>query len=491
MPVIQASSPSRTPTSPATQGHSGIRPLSENFLAILFLVGISALLTAALDVPRVRSDGFAYYVWIEALVRDHTVNLTAAARHYAPYLTYQVIIDPRTGRVASAFAFGSAILWSPFYAVALLLDPVRGLGFHARDAAFLAAQGDTFLNSLAISLGTWVYVTVALVLSFLLARRLVGVKTAVFVVLATFVGTPLYYYTAIEPTMAHGVATFVVTLVIWLVARSPILPLNHRDAVPSANQQRRAFGPAQAFSAFRGVRYWLIVGLAIGLAGTVRWQLILLAVPIGLTLLTMRRFRELGACASGSALLFVAVPCVWWYQFGSPSPTAVGTIHTWLPSACANVLVTPVSGMFVWSPVTLLGVFGIVGLTIVCPRRSGILLLVFLIFEVVISAMAGDGTAGASFGMRRLTEVYPIFVIGIAWLIQHMSTSSATLRNLTYAAIVVCTAFTTALFLTYIRALIDPVTGTVIDAILVWLPPHTAASFEAVRSIHLFGFGSY
>ena len=464
-----------SPPSPARA-----RRFSGDLLATLLLIAVSAVFTAALDVPRVRSDGFAYYIWLEALVRDHTVDLAAAAHHYASFVTYQVNVDPRTSRVATPFAFGSAVFWSPFYALSRLLDPIRGLGFHARDAAYLTTQGDTFLHSVAVAFGTWVYVTIALVLSFRLARRLVGVTSALFVVLATFFGTPLYYYTTIEPTMSHGTATFAVTLVVWLLAGTEVLPLGQSRVPPVDAKGTGA----------RGLRYWFAVGLAVGLAGLVRWQLILLAVPIELALLARGRVRSVAACALGSAVLFSAVPLIWWYQYGSPNPAAVGTTHGLLLSAFANVLISPVSGMFAWAPLTILGIVGVIGLGITGSRRVAVMLLTFLLLEVLASALAGNGTDGASFGQRRMTEAYPIFVIGLAWLLQRGGLSSTTGR-LIYLAIPACTGFTGVLFLTYIRALVDPATGTVIEAILLWLPPHTSASFAAIRTIHVFGFGSY
>lgn len=481
----------QTPNPTAYRGFPTTNHSRANVVAILVLIGMSALLTAALDVPKVRSDGFAYYIWLQTLVRDHSLDIAPVARQYARFLTYQVIVDPRTGRIVTQFAFGTAVLWAPFYAVSLLLDHVRGLGLHARDAAFIAIQGDTFLHSLAVSFGTWVYSTVALVLSFLMARRLVDVKTAAFVILAAFVGTPLYYYTAIEPTMSHGVATFAITLPIWLVTRTNVLPIQRWVDCSLDSPDKKSWLKHVVDTRFAHPRYWFIVGLTLGLAGTIRWQLILLSIPIGLGLLYRGRLPDLLACAAGAAVVFVTVPLSWWYLFGSPTPAAVGTVRDWVPDGWQDVLFAPASGIFVWSPITLLGVVGIVGLAVTGPRRTGILLLMFLALEVVVNAVAGDPSAGSSFGMRRMTEAFPVFVIGLAWLLQRVAHSRTTVRGIVYGATLVCAAFTMLLFFTYIRALINPQTGTVIDAIIVWLPPHTLASFNAVRSIHVFGFGSY
>lgn len=93
--------------------------------------------------------------------------------------------------------------------------------------------------------------------------------------------------------------------------------------------------------------------------------------------------------------------------------------------------------------------------------------------------------------MRRLTEAFPVYVIGLTWLFQRVAQSKTTVRGIVYGATLICAAFTMLLCFTYIRALINPQTGTVTDAIIAWLPPHTIASFNAVRSIHVFGFGSY
>ncbi len=463
--------------------------LTANHLAILVLIGISGFLAAPLDVPMIRSDGFAYYIWLETLVRNHTLDLSLAANHFARFITYQVRVNNQTGRYNSAFAFGAAIFWAPFYSASLLLDQFKGLGLiHARDQVFLALQGDTLVHSFAVAFATWTYVTVTLVLSFLMSRRLLGIKAAVLVTLLAFLGTPLYYYTVIEPTMAHGVATFAVTVPIWLTVQSGLLPLNDDTDAPIPAPRSGSWLARQPQMRFARPWYWLMVGLLTGLAGTVRWQLILLAIPLALALLFRARLIDLVTFAVGVGAIFITVPLSWIYMYGSPSPTAVGTVRDWIPTGWEKVLIAPASGMFAWAPLTLLAVIGLACMLIDGRRRIAIVLTLIVVLQILINSVAGDPTAGSSFGMRRMTEMYPVFVIGLSWLLYRVNDRSPALHGLVLTLMLACTAFTMLLFFTYIAVLIDPATGTVIDAIVVWLPPHTAMSLARVLSLHINGF---
>ena len=145
----------------------------------------------------------------------------------------------------------------------------------------------------------------------------------------------------------------------------------------------------------------------------------------------------------------------------------------------------------VWSPITILALIGLVGLSIEGPRRTGILLGLFVIMDIAVNGVAGVPTGGASFGMRRMTAMFPILAIGLAWLLQRSMSLPRVLNRSLVVASLTGVGLTMWLFFTYIRALIDPATGTVLDAVAVWLPPHTTTTFDARRSIHLFGFGSY
>ncbi|HUX88726.1 MAG TPA: hypothetical protein VMW65_17105 [Chloroflexota bacterium] len=462
------------------------RRRGHDFVAILTLIGLSAFLTAALDHPQVRSDGFAYYLWLETLFRDHTLNLSLAVHHYAPFLTYQAVFDARTHRYVTQVPFGPALLWGPFYLLFARFPAVTVAGIPLHDPAYVTIQGQSLVFSLSVAFASWAYATVALVMWYAIARRILDVAHALVVTLAVFLGTPMYYYTAVEPTMAHAVATFAVTLTVWLVVRSDRLPLDDSSKDPDLVGRP---GVRRARTGVKLVLDWALVGLTIGLAGTSRWQLVLLAIPVGILLLSWKGWKELLACGVGTALIFVTVPVSWLFLFGSPLPSAVGTVHDVWPSQWATVLFSPVAGLFTWSPITILSLIGLVVLAQRGQRRSALVLILGVAVQVLMNAMAGDGTGGSSFGMRRMTEMDPIFVIGLAILLRETHGSNWRRRGV-YAATAFCTLFTLGLFFTYVRALIDPASGSVIDAIVVWLPPHTFSSFYALRTYHPFGFGT-
>ena len=355
----------------------------------LVIVAILLVCFLALDRPLIRSDGLAYFMWLQSVARDYDLDLANQAAQFSDLNSYQVFLDEETGEYASVFPYGSAFLYLPTYWLASAAN--RLPQFHINDTYFLQHQGATFPYSFFLMLGTNLFALLAVILAFFSADRLTSPGAALLSSVALFLSTPLLYYATIEPYMSHVPGTLLMALVIYILVR-------HRQHAAS----------------------WFFMGLILGVALLVRWQLALYAIPIGLLSLAERQWRKPLLLALGFLLLAWHLPFSWWRMFGSPwvVPAAIQGQQAFLagPIYVKEVLLSPERGLLLWSPLTVLALAGLALLFRTHRSLSATFALMFLL-QVLINASLYDWGGGWAFGMRRMTELYPVWVIGLATLL--------------------------------------------------------------------------
>jgi hypothetical protein len=323
-------------------------------------------------------------MWLEPIACQLSFDLSSPAERFAAVNEYQIFRSP-SGAFATAFPFGPAVLLAPWYRLALLLPDATAVD-HAH---FLKYQADDFIRSFFVLLGTNAYVVLACLLSYKVAASVVGRPwPAAAAAFALFWGTPLVYYGTVEPYMAHAIGTFLIALSLWLYTRPRVR--------------------------------WFWLGAVISVAILVRWQLALLAFPIGAHLLWRRRWGETVRFGLGTLSLAWLVPLSWYQMFGQALvvPAAVQNARPFLgvPVHAVDVLIADEGGLFPWSPLTLVALAGLVALWRKERWLAGVALAAFLL-QVLINGGVHDWAAGWSYGMRRLTELYPFFVLGLAYLL--------------------------------------------------------------------------
>ncbi len=356
----------------------------------LVILAVLLLCFLALDRPLIRSDGLAYFMWLQSVARDHDLDLANQASQFAALNSYQAFYNEQTEQYASVFPYGSAFLYLPTYWLASAANQLPV--FHVHDPYFLQHQGATFPYSFFLMLGTNLFALLAVLVAFLTATRLASPLVSLISSLALFLATPLLYYATIEPYMAHVPGTLLIALVIYILIR-------HRSHTAC----------------------WFAMGLLLGIALLVRWQLALYAVPVGLLALTKRQWRKLCGLILGFALLAWHLPFTWQRMFGSPwvVPAAIQGQQAFLsgPVYVKEVLLSPERGLFLWSPLVMLALIGLALLFRKHPALSITLVLMFVL-QVLMNASLFDWGGGWAFGMRRMTELYPVWVVGLATLMQ-------------------------------------------------------------------------
>lgn len=398
-------------------------------ILLVFLLTLVAML--CFDRPLIIGDGPAYLFWLDSLARDGDLNLANQAEKFAAVNRYHIYRNQETGRWASAFPLGVSLLLVPFYWLGMLLDKLPM--FRINDAYFIGLQGAPFAYSLMIMVGVNVYALLSVRMGYAIARRFASPWLSALAIIAAYLGTPLFFYTTVETLTSHVGGTFAATLFVWLWLKA-------REQKPTETRFGQVSLLGQAGS------LWLLVGLAAGLTALCRWQVTLIALPVGIELLLRRRWRETLTLGFGFVLLAWIIPYSWWQMFGSPFvvPAAVRDnsefllrpIHTW------RVLSSPIAGLFPWSPVTALSVLGLLSLL----WRDWKLALVgaaMFLSQALISGSVRDWWAGIGFGMRRMVELYPLYVCGLAALLGMAAERRRCTHRWTYILLLVLTLLLT------------------------------------------------
>ncbi len=385
---------------------------------VMLLVAVLALLS--LDRPLARGDGLAYFMWLDSIAGDGDMDLANQAEIFAHVNSYQVYWNAETESWATDFAYGSGLLLAPAYWLAQLAECLDW--FSINTAYFIGLQGRPLVYSLFGMFAVNLLALGTILLSYLCARTYVRPIPAAASALFLFLATPALYYATVEPFYAHIPAAFFTTLTLYLLLRWKENP-----------------NPLLVLAA----------GLAGGLGTLVRWQVSLIVWPLALWLPLQRKWRETGLFALGFWAIAWHLLYTWSWMFGRPlvlAATESGFLS--MPAHLGDLLLSGQRGLFVWSPLTLLGLVGW-GLLARRQWRLALCFGVAFLMQLFLNAAVSDWWAGWSFGMRRMTELLPLFVVGLAYLLDRVE--PRWVRSALWAITVLGVCFSLLLLLSHLN----------------------------------------
>jgi hypothetical protein len=403
-----------------------------------WLIVLVFLLLLPFSLPRVAlSDEVQYYAYLRSLYFDGDLDFRNEYTHFAEQrlaVGDDAIVNallredlnnpnPATGLLRNVAPVGSAILWAPGFLLAdLLVLSANALG------AEIPRDGYSRPYIVATCLMTALYCLLGLLLTYRLARRYVGDFAATTATLTVFLASPLVFYSIIAMPWSHAPGFFLFALFLTVWMRHWRRPLE------------------------RGLGTWLLLGLIGGLMVITREQLgLLLIVPAlealwsYLALARSGRWREalglFGRHLAFLATLLVAVtPQLLAYQIlnGRPGPssTVAGKLD-WTSPNFLNTLIDPGRGALLWAPVLGLGLLGLAWLARKDAALALLLLIAFLAQTYINGAFGTTWHLRGAFGFRRLIECTPIFVLGLAALIDWLRPRSGPWPILAVAALLV------------------------------------------------------
>lgn len=275
---------------------------------------------------------------------------------------------------------GPAILWTPMYVVADLLCGAIGQTCNGASRPYLAAC--TLTSMMASAWG--------LVAAYRLVLRFAPRGPALVAVFGVSWGTFLHWYMTVEPTMSHNLsfAASALAFVLMLGAEG------HRNR-------------------------WFVSGLVIGFTASIRFADVLIgaaALPFLFAPASPRaasdRVKDALSLIAGTILGFAPQMVAWQQIFGRPLVIPHGSNFLYHQTSAVDVLFSPQSGFFTWSPLLYLAIPGLLAV-----RRLGwrfaLGCWIALILVYITNARA-HWWAGSGFGARRFCTVLPLFAVGLA-----------------------------------------------------------------------------
>lgn len=334
-------------------------------------------------------DPVGYYAWFHSPWFDGDLNFR---NQYALLGEGHVpLAETPTGRVGNVFSAGPALALAPMFLAADGLARLSGaesdgLGHPHHAAGFL---------------GLTLYGGVALLLLAIWCGRHFGPWPGAWAALFAWGGTTLLYYTAPLALMPHAIGAAAATL--FLIACD----------------RRGAGRPVGA----------LLAGAALGAAMLARWQNALFVIyPLALSLTRWRASSERKGMllaesrywltfSVGAVVAFAPQLIGWTIVYGNPVliPQGSGFLRFLRPEVF-QVLFSMERGLFTWTPITLIGVGGLLAARGAVAVRAVALGLIFLA-QLYLNSTVFDWDASWGFGMRRFTEMAPVFAFGLGALL--------------------------------------------------------------------------
>ena len=396
--------------------------LSRREVVVLCLVFLASL--PLVTTRFYASDEIEHFAWLRSMAFDRDVSFENEYRYFFDagiargagfHETFLEKVN-ETGQRINYAPVGAAVVWAPFYAVGHVVALATGAPADGFSQPYISA----------ICYGSAFYGVAAVVLSTLIARRLVG--RGLLASLVIMAGTPLVFYTYVAPGFGHAASAFCVSLFVWVWLRA-----RERWTVRDA----------------------ILLGLAGGLMALVREQDVLLVVGPGLDFLihsfaSLRSSDSPGAVrrtlttAAAGVIAFLAgvAPQLLAYKalnghFG-PTETAANKM-SWSSPHGLSVLFSPEHGLIAWTPLVLLALAGLIAMTRSQGRdasRVAGLALLMMAAQAYTSGAVDSWTVAGSFGQRRFIALTPLLALGLAAL---LTTARAPLaRRLVVAAMALC-----------------------------------------------------
>lgn len=377
------------------------------------------LLTLPLLNPWVRGDGVGYYAYFRSPLIDHDLNFENDYRSGNESFVMSrfdsnghLLPDQytKTGRVENHFTVGPAILWAP------VLVPIHFavIGLDHLGAR-IPADGYSRPYVMGMALTTACYGFLALLLAFRIARKYFEEQWAFLATLGIWLASSLPVYMYFNPSWSHAFSAFSVSLFLWYWDRTKL----HRT-----------------------IWQWAVLGLLAGLMGNVYYPNAILLIFPGLEVLFLARasvrdagrqmisFGQLlmGCAISGVVFLLSLLPTFITRQIIYGSPFATGypgmTTWHWTSPRLLQVLLSSDHGMWSWTPILFLAAVGLIFLY----RRNALLgagsILTFLVFYYFIASYP-DWDGLSSYGNRFFISLTPIFILGLAALLESFSLMTA------------------------------------------------------------------
>ncbi len=368
----------------------------------IFFIGLVFAASSLYGLITVYGDGCGYYFLYQQM-RDGNWSLMVPDEPPSIFPGYPFIAAKQGW--STYYQIGTPIFW-------LLSTPLTSL-LHIplvdQIAPFLG-RPPFLINDAFIFL--CINVLLALAIISVLIRYLIGFQisrvNAYSAVLLAFFGLPTWYYTFWGTSYSHIIQLALLTAAMMFFMRA---------------HSRRSW------------RSLVASGALFGFAALTRIDALLFLIPFPVVTLVIfpQRIKAIISFLFPALSIFSVQIFLWWMMFGQLLPPSTYTFSefSFPPPHAIDVLFSGVRGYFVWSPVALFGVIGLL-LTFRDQKRRiwgfcGVsLLIIYALFYGAWRMWWGGGTMG----QRFLIPLFPFITLGIAHFLESIRMYNVWIRRI-------------------------------------------------------------
>lgn len=377
-----------------------MRTATISAVLIALVLAFSGIFENEAMYGRIHADAQGYYGYLVAVFLEQSFDWQKVIHSYSDVYFNgsgaDFTVTGDFGRI-NKYYVGTAVLMLPFFVLSCLAAMLFGFPMDGYSEPF--QTGVVFGALFYAGLGIYFLMR-------FLKDRGISEKVATATGLLYLFATPLFHYSISEPAMSHTYSFAMVSVFMFAV--------NRWLGKPSKKQLVTASIALALIVLIRPVNGLVLLSVPF-LAGGFRQMLqkltaqkklassIAIALFIGLVVVSLQSLAYLAQ---------VGKPVVWSYQ---------GEGFNFADPEVFNVLFSYRKGVFVYTPLALLGLVGIILYTIKKPRE-GFWLLGFLTAVVYVISSWWNWYYGGSLGMRAMIEYLPFFAFGTAFLFQSFNT---------------------------------------------------------------------
>jgi hypothetical protein len=357
---------------------------------------------------EIWADRAGYYIYLPSFFMYH-FDAKKCPEKIDEKTGYGFTIDNQKNTINTKYTYGVAFLLSPFFVSSYLVSPV----LHKPGEAGFGEVYHKMVNVAAV-----IYLILGLWILKRFLRYYFDSSIQYFILLCIYAGTNLLFYAVDDTLMSHVYSFFLFALFLFSMKRF-------------LDDHGHLF-------------YFLMMSVAFAFAILIRpTNGVIILLPFLWDVTVKKGFVErLKLLLSQKRIFFFVIilflvflpQLIYWkYSRGSFFSYSYGDegFTNWKTPRIAEVWFSTLNGLFLYSPLVLVMVAGMI-MMIVKKIRNGILVMVIFLLVSYICASWYNWYFGCSFGQRPYVEYYALFSIPLGYLIL----VSLRMRNLIVKSII-------------------------------------------------------
>jgi hypothetical protein len=355
--------------------------------AFLSTTALFLILLVTNGVAYIYSDGYCYY-HVSRSILDQGNFVSTDLPEYYDYRSHN--ISEFAGKYVTVCAPGNGIFNLPWLFAEKLLTGDKTV----YNDYFKAFNGHTITAGLAILSANVVFALITIYLLYKILRELnYSPKLSMLATAASYASFYTIWYVLLYPSWTHTYELFTIVLAIWSVLR---------------------------FNATGKYRYLVLAGASIGMATLIRQVVGIIAVALIALLWQRGKLKGVLTYTAGGIPFAVILMAYNFVSYGKILASGYSEVRSegfdFTAFNQLNVLFSPQRGLFVYTPIALIGLVGLVVLYRRNKKLSAISLSVFAAW-IVVYGFWTTWWSGGGYGNRFLIDLMPFIAIGVAEII--------------------------------------------------------------------------